>query len=596
MKQFFVTLLAIFTSLILFVGVLSIIIFFSVRESSPDVKDGSVLVLDLNQPISDRPVTVDPSEFAQNLFTGGGISSTFTLRELSKTIQYAATDDRIKGLYLTGSVPTGGTYYSGSATLREFRDALKVFKESEKPIYAYNTSYNMRSYYLASLADSVFIHPFGSVSITGFSTSRTFYKNAIDRFGVKFYISRVGAYKSALEPYFRSEMSDEDEEQRMLLLDAHYAQFANDVSESRGKNIDEIHELSSNVQLLNDAQFALEKGLVDRVTYYDELLAALRQFTGVEDESKPFTQINYSTYAEAVKKELKTKSDQKIALFYAEGGIVGGSGTSDVAADYTARTLRSIRTDDDVKAVVMRVNSPGGGVTPSEVILREMRLLAEVKPVIVSMGNVAASGGYWISTYSDYIYAMPTTITGSIGVYSMFPVFDEIAGDYGFTFDSIKTHPFADLRTSDRSPTDEEWTIIDNSTKQIYENFLSRVSEGRELNRDDVHDIAQGRVWTGSDALGLGLVDELGGLEAAILKAAEHAELEEWEVKTYLRAEDFKTQLLKNFGVNLGVAGVEDATHSSRIGRQIWNALSFINQHNDPAGVYARLPYDIVIE
>lgn len=594
MKNFFTTLIAIFTSVIIFAGILTIVALFAMRDDKPKVESGSILVLNLNQPISDRPVSIDPQEFAQQLITGSGVSSTFTLRELIKTINHAAEDERISGLYLTGSVPTGGTYYSGTATLREFRDALMSFREAGKPIYAYNNSWNMRSYYLASAADSIFMHPFGTMSVSGYSTSRTYYKQALDRFGVKIYISREGAYKSALEPYFREQMSAEDREQRALILERAYEQFSGDVSVSRGIETEVIHALSSDPIMMSDAQAIFGAGFVDRVTYYDEVLTALRKFTGVEDESKPFTQINYGAYREAVGKKMFQKGKDKIALFYAEGGIVGGSGRSNVAGDYTARQLRSIRNDDKVKAVVLRVNSPGGGVYPSEVILREMRLLAEKKPVVVSMGNVAASGGYWISSYSDYIYANPTTITGSIGVYSMFPVIDDIASEYGFSFDSVKTHPFADLRTSERSPTPEEWAMIQGFTTGIYDDFLHRVSEGRSMDRGKVHEHAQGRVWSGLDALEIGLVDELGGLMDAIDKAVELAELDDWEIKTYEPAEDFRTRLLRQFGA--GAKADASFETPTGISEKIWRALSFLNQLDDPNGIYARLPYDIIIE
>jgi len=596
MKNFFTTLLAIFVALLIGTLLITGIIFLAVsKDSKPKVEKGSVLVLNLNKPISDREVSVNPQEFAQNLLTGGGVSSSFTLWELMHVIKHAAKDEKISGLYLTGSVPTGGTFYSGTATLREFREALATFKESGKPIFAYNDSYNMRSYYLASIADSVFMHPFGRMGITGFSTSRTFYKEAMDKFGVKFYVSRVGAYKSALEPYFRNEISAEDREQRTRIIENHYAQFADAISESRELTIERLHELSGSPRILRDANSVLDEGLIDRITYYDEVLAALRAFTNVEDASKPFTQVSYDNYLKFVGDAIYPKGKQNIAFFVAEGGIVGGSGTSDIAGDYTARQLRSIRNDDKIKAVVVRVNSPGGGVTPSEVILREMRLLAEVKPVVVSMGNVAASGGYWISSFADYIFANPTTVTGSIGVYSAFPVFDDIASEYGVSFDSIKSHPFSDMMTSDRSPTQEEWDIIHSSTLGIYDDFLDRVAEGRSMNKDAAHEMAQGRVWSGIDALELGLVDELGGTLDAIAKAAELAELDEWAVKRFERTDDFRTRLLRNFGAS-ATTNYSNETQTAKFATELSRFFQVINQFNDPAGTYARLPLDFVIE
>jgi len=595
MKNFLTTLLAIFVAFLLVSVVLSGVVFFALsKDSKPKVEKGSVLILNLNKPISDRELTVSPQELAQNIVLGDGVSSSYTLLELIHVIKHAANDDKISGMFLTGGVPTGGTFFSGSATLREVREALEYFKEAGKPIYAYNESYNMRSYYLASVADSIFMHPFGRMNITGFSSSRTFYKEAMDKFGVKFYVSRVGSFKSALEPYFRSEISREDREQRLRLMEHHYGQFASHVSESREISIDRLHELSASPRILRDPYAVRDERLIDRVTYYDEVLASLREFTNVKDASKPFTQVNYDTYMKYVGNSIYPKGKQNVAFVVAEGGIVGGSGTSGVAGDYTARILRGIRNDDAIKAVVVRVNSPGGGVNPSEVILREMRLLAETKPVVVSMGNVAASGGYWISGFADYIMANPTTVTGSIGVYTAFPVFDEIAGEYGITFDSIKSHPYADIMTSDRSPTAEEWELIHSSTLGIYDNFLDRVAEGRELDKDFVHEIAQGRVWSGNDALEFGLVDGLGGTLDAIKKAAELAELDAWAIKRYERSDDFRTRILRNFGVSK--TNSVDSSQQSGLGSELVRFFQIINQFNDPSGTYARLPLDFMVE
>lgn len=600
MKQFLLNLLsifvAIFVTLFIIIGIFSAVVFFAVKDDKPEVNKGSVLVLNINRPISDRPVTVEPSEIIQNAVLGGGVSSTINFRELLHTIDYAATDERISGIYLTGSVPTGGTYFSGQATLLEVRQALEDFRESGKPIYAYNDSYNMRSYFLASVADSIFMHPFGSLSVPGYSTSRTFYQNAMERFRVKLYISRAGSFKSALEPYFRTEMSAEDRLQRMSILEGSYNQFMQAVSDSRGIEPELIEAFSSDPIRMRDANAVLEAGFADRITYYDEALSALRAFTEIEDESKPFTQVSYANYASNAGSKKYESGKDNIALVIAEGGIVGGSGKSNIAGDYTARLLRGIRTDEDVKAVVVRVNSPGGGVTPSEIILREMRLLAQEKPVVVSMGNVAASGGYWISSYADHIFAAPATITGSIGVYSMFPVLDEISEEYGITYDGIKTHPFADLRTSDRSPTAEEWEIIHSSTMETYDDFLDRVSEGRKMDRTHAAEIAEGRVWTGLDALELGLVDEIGGLRDAIAKAAELAETDDWRIKTYEREDDFRTRILRSFNVSvIGETGLRENT-MSKLPANLLSIFNYLNQLDDPNHTYARLPYDIIIE
>lgn len=595
MKNFLSTLLAIFVAFLIGSVAFFAIIFLALnKESKQTLETGSLLVLNLNKPISDKEITLSPQELAQNVVLGDGVSSSITLLELIHVIKYAAKDEKISGIFLTGAIPTGGTFFSGSATLREVREALMYFKEAGKPIFAYNESYNMRSYYLASVADSIFMHPFGRLNITGFSSSRTFYKNAMDRFGIKLYVSRVGSHKSALEPYFATEISPEDREQRLRLMDHHYRQFATHIAESRSIAEVRLNELSASPKLLRDPLLVLEERLIDRVTYYDEVLASLRAFTGVDDSSKPFKQINYDNYLKYAGKGIYPKGKQNIAFVVAEGGIVGGSGTSGVAGDYTARLLRGIRNDKSIKAVVIRVNSPGGGVNPSEVILREMQLLSEKKPVVVSMGNVAASGGYWISAFADYIIANPTTVTGSIGVYSAFPVFDKIAGDFGITFDSIKSHPFADIMTSDRSPTQQEWNIIHSSTLGIYDNFLNRVAKGRNLDIDFVHQIAQGRVWSGVDALEFSLVDGIGGTLDAFNKAAELAELDTWAIKQYKKSDDFKSRILRTLGASTFTDGY--ASSQSPQVTELRRFFQIISQFNEPNGIYARLPLDFMIE
>ena len=600
MKQFLITLAAIFVSVLIFILFTSIIVFFSVRETPPKVDDGAMLVLNLNQPISDRAQPGFDFSNVPDLLISGAPSATFTLRELMAVIDHAAEDDRISGIYLTGNVPTGGTFFSGSATLRELRESLERFRETGKKIYAYEEGYNMRSYYLASLADSVFMHPFGTMGTRGYSTTRMFYKGAMEKFGFKMNLVSVGDYKSAPEVWYRTDMSAEDQEQRLALMDGHFGQFSADVAASRGVTVDAVHDLVENIDRFTDNQMLVEAGFIDKVTYIDEVFDFLREFTGEDDRTKPFRQVSYSNYRENVKDKLFPKKGDQIALLYAEGAIVGGSGLPDVAGDRFGRTLRQIRTDDDIKAVVIRVNSPGGGVTPSEIILREMRLLVEEKPVVVTMGNVAASGGYWISSFADHIYANPTTVTGSIGVFGMFPVLDELVGEYGFAYDGVKSHTFANLRTDSRSPTARETALINAGINKVYDQFLERVAEGRELEMDAAHEVSQGRVWTGTAALENGLIDELGGLNDALAKAAELAELEEWQVKTYERAPGFQARLLQQFGTRSAEADIyTDSAHPSLADQYLTSLaqlMKFFSELDDPNGMYVRLAPGFYIE
>jgi protease IV len=380
------------------------------------------------------------------------------------------------------------------------------------------------------------------------------------------------------------------------LLEDLWLEFVNSTSRSRKLTPQQVQQISDNSLFLT-AEDARKRKLVDRIAYPDEIVADLKKITGEDKESKSFRQISLRSYAR-VAEEKQRESRNEIALLYAEGEIVDGLGSGgSIGGDRLARQLRDLRQDDDVKAVVLRVNTPGGSATASEVILREVILTKAKKPVIISMGNLAASGGYWISTYGDRIFAEPNTITGSIGVFGRLLNVQKIANQNGITWDVVKTGRFADSQTASRPKTPEELEQIQKSVNQIYDQFLTKVSESRKLDKKRVAEIAQGRVWSGNQAKELGLVDEIGGLEEAIQEAAKRAKLkDDWRIEEYPKSRTFEEQL---FGRLLGAALNSQSETPDPITQEVkkfQQDLSNFQTMNDPRGIYLRLPFDLRIE
>jgi protease-4 len=441
----------------------------------------------------------------------------------------------------------------------------------------------------------------------GLASQPMFFTGAFEKFGIGVQVTRVGKYKSAVEPFTLKQMSPENRAQIQKLLDDVWATLTASIETARKLPAGAIQKAVDEKGLIR-ADDALKLKLVDRIAYLDEVLAELKTATGRPGSSQPFKQIGLKDYARHVstgglaakrqgegKIELAGGDKGKIAIVYAEGEIVDGSGNEDgyVYGEKTSRLLRQIRQDDSISAVVLRVNSPGGSVTASEAILREVRLIQKDKPVIVSMGTVAASGGYWIATASDRVFAEPTTITGSIGVYGMFLNFQGLANDkLGLTFDTVKTGKFADAATIIRPKTEAELAIFQDSVDWVYDQFISKVTDARKLDRKVVEEIAQGRVWSGSEALKLKLVDELGGLADAVKYAATKAELgDNFRVAEYPRKKQFAEQFTEamegrrreqSFGGPVGV-----------FFRELTTELKALSKFNDPRGLYARLPFEL---
>lgn len=567
------------------------------KDLGPQVKDQSILVFDLATSITDtQPISSTGEALQEALSTDE--ATTITLRKVINAIDVAAQDKKIIGLYIKGTNIPGAT---GLANLQEVRQALQRFRETGKTIIAYDIDWTEREYFLGSVADNIVINPLGALEFNGLSSQAMFLAGAFDKFGVGVQVTRVGKYKSAVEPFLLEKMSPENRQQTLQLLQDIWGEYLQNVATSRGLTNEQLQAIADNQAILM-ASAAVDSKLIDRAAYYDEVFKELKKLTGKEEEDKTFTQISLNNYAK-VSKVAETvsgdvKSKNKIAVVYAEGEIVDGLGTPrQIGGDRLAGELRKLRLDDKVKAIVLRVNSPGGSASASEVISREVRLTNEQKPVIVSMGNIAASGGYWISMDADQIFAEPTTITGSIGVFGLLFNIQELSNENGITWDVVKIGKFADLNSNARPKTEAELALIQRMVDSIYERFITNVATGRNLAKEKVAEIAQGRVWSGIYAQELGLVDEIGGIESAIKFAAEKAELgDSWKVEEYPKSRSLEQRIFRSLsGVEVGVSPTRLDPLTSEF-QKLQEELASLRAMNDPYGIYTRLPFNLRID
>ena len=567
------------------------------KDLGPQVKDKSILVFDLATSITDsRPISSTGEALQEALYSDQ--PTTITLRKAINTLNAAAKDKKIIGIYIKGSNTPGVT---GLANLQEIRQALQRFGETGKTIIAYDMDWTEREYYLSSVADEIAINPLGVLEFNGLSSETMFLSGALDKFGIGVQVTKVGKYKSATEPFLLEKMSPENRQQTLQLLQDIWGQYLQTVATSRKSTTEQLQAIADNQGILM-ANNALQSKLVDRVVYYDEVLKKLKELTGIEEDDKSFTQISLNNYSKVprVAKTLSKniKSDNKIAVVYAQGEVVNGSGTSrQIGGDRLAKKLRQLRLDDKVKAVVLRVNSPGGSASASEVISREVKLMSEEKPVIVSMGNIAASGGYWISMNADRIVAEVNTITGSIGVFGVLFNIQEIANQNGITWDVVKIGKFADLNTTSRPKTEDELVLIQKMVDSIYERFIKNVATARNLAPEKVEEIAQGRVWSGANAQKLGLVDEIGGIETAIKVAAEKAELgNSWKIEEYPKSRSLEQQIFRSLsGMEVDIPTMPLDPLATEF-KKLQEELASLRAMNDPYGVYTRLPFNLRID
>lgn len=606
MKNFFTSMLGALVALTIFsVGCLLLFLGFIAAmaaagggERAPAFERGSYLVFDLSTNISDAPPPVDLSVL-------GGKRDTLQLRTVTRSLRAAAKDDRIAGIFITGDLAPMA-FGSGYAALKEVRGALEEFKKSGKPISAYITYATTKSYYLASAATDLAIDPYGVILMPGLASEPLFFAGAFEKYGVNVQVTRVGKYKAAVEPFTRRDMSPENREEVQRLLNDIWAGLLADIGPSRSITAEKIQATVDTEGLIRP-DVAKAGKFVDRVAYRDEIYDALKAKTDRAGSKEPFKQVKLEDYAKVAKDEAivaKTDGDApksgghggRIAVVYAEGEIVDGEGdTGEIGSTKFSRALRKLRQDENVKAVVLRVNSPGGSASASEVIQREVRLIKKVKPVVVSMGTYAASGGYWISAYGDRIFAEPTTITGSIGVFGIQFDVKKLANDFGITFDSVKTGKFADTLTISRPKTPEELAVLQRMVDWIYGEFIRKVAEGRKLDPQKVEEIAQGRVWSGTEAKELGLVDELGGLNAAIAYAAQKAGLgANYRLVEFPRQKEL-LEAVQEFLEGVTPRYARSASLTAKITERIESELKMLRAFNDPNGIYARLPMSLNI-
>ena len=631
MKQFLTAIAAnLLTIAICVVGGILLIVGIAASAGSKDpvkVADGSVLVIDLGQAFSDRPAETKAGSFLDDALAAGR-GGAIPLRAATIALKAAADDDRISGILLRGTISADG-YASGFAALRELRAAIATFRQSKKPVHAYLVNPDTRDYYLASAASVVTIDPFGSLAMPGLASEQVFFTGMFEKYGIGMQVSRVGRFKAAVEPFTRTNMSPENRLQTESYLGDLWSEVKRGVAQSRGVDTMALQTIVDAQGIILPADAKAAK-LVDRVAYFDDVLDDLQKLAsaaGTTNGDKPsakdstraaemnalldrptLPQITLAAYAPiAVAKDRSFSASQTIAVVYAEGDIVDGEGGDGmIGGTALSRELRRVRNDGKVKAVVLRVNSPGGSAIASEQIQRELSLIGKKKPIVVSMGTVAASGGYWISTAATRVFAQPNTITGSIGVFSLVPNIKALANRNGITFDTVKTGRYADLFSIARPRTEAELAVLQRGTDAVYEAFITRVSTARKLTPDSVRAIAEGRVWSGEDAMRIGLVDSIGGLDAALKSAATLAKITgDYDVREYPRvksATEKLTELLDNKSAPVAAA-ISAATNpgasallsgrgpASSLARDITHELNVLLRYNDPRGVYARLPF-----
>ena len=588
LAAFIGTLIALVINFFIKVGVVSSMISNlskSKTETSATVKPNSVLYMKLNYEIPDR--TVDNPFGAIDFQSMESIDAT-GMNDILRNIEHAKTDPNIKGIYMElSSIPTS------TATLQEIRDKLIEFKESGKFIVTYGESYSQSAYYMASIADKIILNPEGALDLHGMASQITFYKHLLDKLDVEMQIVRGpnNRFKSAVEPYFLDKMSEANREQMDKLLGTLWGQILQGISQSRNISVEQLNQIADNLETYFDADKALEYGLVDNLYYKDQVLDELKGLTG---SNKSINAVGNANYAKSYKD--KNVSKNEVAIIYASGQIYDGKGdeTTNIYSENLSKTIRKAREDNNVKAVVLRVNSPGGSAVASAIIGRELDLTKEVKPVIVSMGNYAASGGYWISAKGDYIFADPTTLTGSIGVFGTFPNAKGFLNDkVGLTFDVAKTNQNAEFPNYTEPLTEFQYSTLQEMVAKTYDDFTKRVAEGRGLSQTFVDSIGQGRVWAGADAIGLGLVDQLGDMEDAIAYAVQKANLgNDYKVTEWPKQKDYFTRLMESMNGNEDKL---DAAMRHRLGAY-YDYLKGLDNLQKNTGIQARVPFDMIIE
>ena len=587
MKQAFATVVGIliFTVAMGIIGVISILGMVASTDSTPKVKDNSVLVLNLNGVMQERS-----QDDIYSFLTGGEVSS-LGLDDLAEAIDKAKTDDNVKGIY----IEAGMFAPDGPASVQALRNKLVEFKKSGKWIVAYGDQYTQSAYWLCSVADKVIVNPEGLIDWHGLCTETMYYKDFMAKFGVKMQIAKVGKFKSAVEPFFADKMSDANREQVSVYLNGIWGNIVKDVAQSRKLDAKTLNAYADSLVTFSSADDLVKMKLADQVAYYDEVRADIKKRLGLDEDDK----ISQVSVSQMCAQPNKNKADDRIAVYYAYGDIVsdaedGMSQGSAICAGNVVPDLEALMDDEDVKAVVLRVNSPGGSAYASEQIWRAVTRLKAKKPVVVSMGTYAASGGYYISCAANYIYAEPTTLTGSIGIFGMFPDVSGLLTDkLGLKFDHVKTNKNSQFGTTSRPFTEEEMQYLTNMVDRGYKTFTKRVSDGRKIPVERVYEIAEGRVWLGQDALKIKLVDAIGGIDQAVAKAAELAKVKEYRTKAYPAKADMWESLLNRASSEGG--NYLDGKLRATLG-EYYAPFMYLKQLDRQDAIQARMPAHIVIK
>jgi protease-4 len=568
-------------------GLLIFFLALLLSNNTPKIENQSALVFNLNTQISDAQ-----SESSLSSLLSSDTVPTLTLREITSAINKASKDDRITALYLDGS---RGNLTAGYASLTEIRTALENFKAKGKKIIAYNVSQGEADYFLTSIADEINLNPIGAMEMNGFASSQLFFASGLEKYGIGLQVTRVGKFKSAVEPFTRNDFSPESKIQTSELLDDLWDSYLENIVKNRPLKTGEINNIADNKGILQ-AQEAKDLKLVDQLIYQDEMIDRLKTITNSTSEDS-FRQISIRDYLSAQEASATTQTN-KIAILYVEGSIVDGEGRiSEVGSTRFVNEIRKIRADKDIKGVVVRINSPGGSAVASELILRELQLTAKEKTLVISMGDVAASGGYWIATAGERIFASNQTVTGSIGVFGLLFNIENITKNNGINNDVVKTNNFADLSNTFRPKTDAELAIIQQSVDRIYELFLERVSEGRNLPISKVAEIAQGRVWSGKSALKIGLVDEIGGLDSSIEYLNKKLQLNNnYEVVSYPESRTWEVELLNRLNSSKISKNLTDKETLAHLIWELNTELSLQEILTNPHQIYSILPYKLNIK
>lgn len=548
------------------------------------VKDNSVIILDLDKITQDhsaQTIITDFSFLNKENYNG--------LVDVLNAIDNAKTDSKIKGISLLNVQSN-----LGLAQSKALRDKLEDFKESGKFVVSYANYYTQGQYYLASVADTVYVNPVGALDFKGLSSEILFFKDFQDKYGIKMEVIRHGKYKSAVEPFLENQMSDENRLQMKELLNSTWETIVADIAKSRNISIDTLNAIANRLGA-RTPELAKATNLVDKVVYEDHFQNGIKKALGLKMD-EDYNTIDISKYAVNVGVSLKSKkAKDKIAVIYAQGQILDGEGNPQTIGEgYVKKSLQDAVKDDNVKAIVLRVDSPGGSALASDIIWREIEITKKHKPVVVSMGNLAASGGYYISCNADKIFAEPTTITGSIGVFGALPNFRGLTNNMGIYSDIVSTHENS-AEYSIFQPMSESFKgVITESIENIYDIFLERVAEGRGMTKEQVNEVAQGRVWTGTDAKRLGLIDEIGGLEDAIAYAAELGEVQEYGLENF---PVFKKTLEEYFNENtpFPLMKTKESLIKEEIGEENYQVIQQIRNMNSRKGIQAMMPYEIII-